>query len=212
MLSLDAYACPLIAVLRGLSPEEASHVGQALFDAGFRLLEVPLNRPGALEALRALLKVAPGDAIVGGGDALSMRDVDAIADAGGRMIASPNCDPAVIQHTIARGLLSLPGVATATEAFRALQAGAHGLKLFPAEAIPPFAVRALRSVLPSSTYLLPAGSIGPQDVAAYMAAGANGFAIGNQLYRPNVEPSTLKAAAGEFMEARAKLLEPESPP
>lgn len=199
--------CPLAAILRGLSPAEAPRVGQVLFDAGFRMLEVPLNRPGALDAIRALVRIAPDDALIGGGTILTTNDVDAVKEAGGRLMVSPNCEPEVIAHAVSRGMVTLPGVATATEAFRALRAGAHGLKLFPAEMILPPVVKALRSVLPPETALFPVGGIHPENMAGFFAAGATGFGIGSQLYKPGMDEAAVKRAAGQFMAARRKLLQ-----
>jgi 2-dehydro-3-deoxyphosphogalactonate aldolase len=207
MPTLANYPFPLIAILRGLAPAEAPHVGRALFDAGFRLLEVPLNRPGAFDAIRALREIAPSDALVGGGTVLTIEDIDAIGAAGGQLIVSPNCEPDVIRYAVQRGMLVLPGVATATEAYRALAAGAQGLKLFPAEMITPPVVKALRSILPAETLLLPVGGIDPRNMAPYIEAGANGFGIGGQLYKPGIEPAALKQAAESFMAARKALLQ-----
>jgi len=206
MYLLAQDPCPLVAILRGLTPSEAPHVGQTLFDAGFRVLEVPLNRVGALDAIRALLEIAPADSIVGGGTMLSREDVDAVAKAGGKLMVSPNCEPDVIRHAVEAGMLALPGVATPTEAYRALAAGAHGLKLFPAEMIGPSVVKAMRSVMPDKTYLLPVGGITAQNMMAFVQAGANGFGIGSQLYQPSVEPAALKQAASAFMQARQAIL------
>jgi 2-dehydro-3-deoxyphosphogalactonate aldolase len=206
MESFTPSPCPLAAILRGLAPAEAPRVGQILLNAGFRMLEVPLNRPGAIDAIRALLKVAPDDALIGGGTILTMRDVDAVKQAGGRLIVSPNCEPEVIAYAVEREMIVLPGVATPTEAFRALQAGAHGLKLFPAEMIPPAVVKAMRSVLPSDTHLLPVGGIRPDNMAAYFEAGATGFGIGSQLYKPGMDETAIKRAADAFMAARQALL------
>jgi 2-dehydro-3-deoxyphosphogalactonate aldolase len=206
MLTLETYACPLIAILRGLTPTEAPGVGQILFDGGFRLLEVPLNRAGALDAIRALLRIAPPDALIGGGTVLTIEEVDAVREAGGQLIVSPNCAPEVIRHAVAKGMLALPGVATPSEAFQALAAGAHGLKLFPAEMITPPVVKALRSVVPAETYLLPVGSIHPHNIATYVEAGASGFGIGGQLYQPGVGRAALKSAAETFMRARQALI------
>lgn len=207
MPTLADYPLPLIAILRGLAPEEAPHVGQLLFDAGFRLLEVPLNRPGACDAIRALRKIAPPDALVGGGTVLTIADVDAIAEAGGQLIVSPNCEPEVIRYAVRKEMLVMPGVATPTEAFRGLAAGAQGLKLFPAEMITPPVVKAMRSILPADTCLLPVGGIHPHTMAAYMEAGASGFGIGSQLYKPGIEPGALKRAAVSFMLARQAILQ-----
>jgi 2-dehydro-3-deoxyphosphogalactonate aldolase len=207
MYTLDNDPCPLVAILRGLTAAEVPSVGPILFEAGFRLLEVPLNRPGALEAINALSKIAPSDALIGGGTMLTAGDVDAVKNAGGQFMVSPNCEPDVIRHAVACGMLALPGVCTPTEAFRALAAGAHGLKLFPAEMMPPAVVKALRSVLPGNTYLLPVGGIHPGNIAAYIDAGASGFGIGSQLYRPGIDQASLKRAAESFKEARQSVVQ-----
>jgi 2-dehydro-3-deoxyphosphogalactonate aldolase len=207
MPSLDNFPFPLVAILRGLTQADAPAIGRVLFDAGFRLLEVPLNRPGALDAIRALLEIAPPDALIGAGTVLTRGDVDAVKNAGGQFMVSPNCEPDVIRHAVQNDMLALPGIATPTDAFKALEAGAHGLKLFPAEMIPPAVVKALRSVLPEKTYLLPVGGINPSNMGAYVDAGANGFGIGGQLYRPGTEPSSVKRAAETFMRARAELMQ-----
>lgn len=207
MPTLETYPCPLIAILRGLTPSEAPGVGQILFDGGFRLLEVPLNRAGAFDAIRALTRIAPPDALIGGGTVLTTDDVDAVSEAGGQLIVSPNCAPDVIRHAVTKGMLALPGVATPSEAFQALAAGAHGLKLFPAEMITPPVVAALRSVVPAKTYLLPVGSIHPHHIAPYIEAGASGFGIGGQLYQPGIDRAALKSAAAAFMLARQAVLE-----
>jgi 2-dehydro-3-deoxyphosphogalactonate aldolase len=206
MLTLDKYPCPLIAILRGLTSSDASAVGHALFDSGFRLLEVPLNRPGAIDAMRALIEIAPKDAIIGGGTVLTVGDVDAVAAAGGQMIVSPDCNQEVIAHSVKKGLLSLPGVATPSEAFRALAAGAHGLKLFPAEMMSPGVVKSLRSVVPKEVHLLPVGGVRPENMQAYADAGASGFGIGSMLYRPGAALSALRSSADSFMSARAMIL------
>lgn len=198
--------CPLVAILRGLTPAEAPGVGRILFDAGFRMLEVPLNRPGAIDAMHALIKIAPDDALIGAGTVLNVNEVDAVMEAGGRLIVSPHCAPDVIAHAAKHGMITLPGVATPTEAFNALAAGAHGLKLFPAEIIPPAAVKAIGSILPSNTPLFPVGGIHPHSMAAYLAAGATGFGIGGQLYRPRIDAAALQQSAEAFMAARAALL------
>jgi 2-dehydro-3-deoxyphosphogalactonate aldolase len=192
---------PLVAILRGLDPLEAGAVGRVLFDAGWRLLEVPLNRPGALDAIRILVDMAPPDAIVGGGTMLSVADVDAVAQAGGRLFVSPNCNPAVIAHARGAGMLCAPGVATPTEAFAALDAGAHALKLFPAESIGPAGLKAMKSVLPAGTPLWPVGGVAPEQIAAWKAAGATGAGIGGQLFAPGVSLDELAGRARAFAAA-----------
>jgi len=192
---------PLVAILRGLDPQDAALVGRVLFDAGWRMLEVPLNRPGALDAIRILVDMAPPDAIVGGGTMLSVADVDAVARAGGRMFVAPNCNPAAIAHARAVGMLCAPGVATPTEAFAALDAGAHALKLFPAESIGPAGLKALTSVLPAGTPLWPVGGVTPEQIPAWKKAGATGAGIGGQLYTPGIAPDDLAARAAAFATA-----------
>ncbi|MBW8897016.1 MAG: 2-dehydro-3-deoxy-6-phosphogalactonate aldolase [Massilia sp.] len=192
---------PLVAILRGLDPKDAPAVGRILFDAGWRLLEVPLNRPGALDAIRILVDMAPPDAIVGGGTMLSVADVDAVARAGGRLFVAPNCNPAAIAHARAAGMLCAPGVATPTEAFVALDAGAHALKLFPAESIGPAGLKAMTSVLPAGTPLWPVGGVTPEQIPAWKKAGATGAGIGGQLFAPGIAPDDLAARASAFAAA-----------
>lgn len=206
MFDLQTYPCPLVAILRGLAPTEAEGIARTLFNAGFRMLEVPLNRPGACDAIRAIRKIAPANSIVGGGTILNTDDVDAVYEAGGRLMVSPNCEPAVVRHAVDKGMLALPGVATPTEAFRALDAGAHGLKLFPAELLPPSVVKAMRSVLPSNIHVLPVGGVNPGNMKSYFEAGATGFGIGSQLYQPGMHADAVAKSASEFMQARQALL------
>lgn len=207
MRSLHDYPLPLVAILRGLTPAEAPAIGGVLFDTGFRLLEVPLNWPEALRAMQALMRNAPDDALVGAGTVLSEDDVDAVKDAGGQFIVAPNCEPDVIARAVKKDMLAMPGVTTPTEAFRALSAGAHGLKLFPAQMVPPEVVKSLRSVLPAKTHLLPVGGIQPHNMALYVEAGASGFGIGGQLYRPGMNPIAVQRAAESFMAARQAILQ-----
>ena len=183
-LLLQARQMPLVAILRGLEPAHAADVGAALVQSGFRTLEVPLNRPGALECIEILARTLPEDALVGGGTMLSTADVDAVHAAGGRLMVSPNCNTRVIAHAADLGMLCAPGVATPTEAFAALEAGAHALKLFPAEMVGHGGLKALRSVLPAGTDFWPVGGITPESMGAWVKAGATGFGIGGQLYAP----------------------------
>jgi 2-dehydro-3-deoxyphosphogalactonate aldolase len=173
--------CPLVAILRGVSPEQAVPVGQVLWDAGFRVIEVPLNSPLPLRSI-ALLRQALPDALIGAGTVLSVADVHAVKAAGGQLVVAPNCNLQVIRAAVDAGMVCLPGVATPTEAFAALEAGAHGLKIFPAEMVPPLAIKALRAVLPADCIILPVGGIGLHNMAAYRQAGANGFGLGSALY------------------------------
>lgn len=195
-------AAPLVAVLRGLPPAEAPAVGQALVDSGWRLLEVPLNSPDPLRSIESLAAAFP-QALVGAGTVLTVAQVHEVHAAGGRLVVSPNVDAAVVRAAVARGMVCLPGVATPTEAFPALAAGAHGLKLFPAEMIPPAAVKAMRAVLPPQALLLPVGGIGAANMAAYRAAGANGFGIGSSLYRPGTSAAHVREQALDTLAAWA---------
>jgi 2-dehydro-3-deoxyphosphogalactonate aldolase len=203
MIDLQRFAPPLVAILRGLEPERAADVAQVLFAAGFRIVEVPLNRPGAIEAIATIARDAPDDALVGGGTMLTVDDVDAVHAAGGRLMVAPNCEPAVINRAAALGMVTAPGVATPTEAFAALAAGAHGLKLFPAELITPAVLKALCAVLPRGVPLLPVGGISPANMAIYRAAGATGFGIGSALYAPGKAAETVRATARQFVAAHA---------
>lgn len=194
-------ALPLVAILRGLTPEEAVDQAEALMGAGFRLIETPLNAPGALEAL-ALLAARFGDkALIGAGTVTTPEAVRAVKAAGGRLIVAPNFDPRVAAAARDLGLVYGPGVGTATEAFAALEAGAAFLKLFPAEMIPPAAVKALRAVTPPGTKLLPVGGVSPETMGPYRAAGASGFGLGSALWRPGQKPETTAERARAFVEA-----------
>jgi 2-dehydro-3-deoxyphosphogalactonate aldolase len=196
---------PLVAILRGLTPPRAVEVAQALFDTGFRILEVPLNRPGALESIALIAAMAPADALIGAGTVLTVADVEAVHAAGGRLIVSPNCDPAVIERAAALHMICAPGIVTPTEAFAALKAGAHALKLFPAESVGQAGCKALLSVLPAGTDLWPVGGITPESMAAWRQAGATGFGIGSQLFKPEMATAQVAQVAREFVAAWAAL-------
>jgi 2-dehydro-3-deoxyphosphogalactonate aldolase len=163
---------PLVAILRGLPAEDAASVGAALFEAGFQAVEVPLNRPGALRAIATLAALAPAGALIGAGTVMSPQEVQAVSEAGGRLIVCPHCDPAVIDEAVALGLWCVPGVGTASEAFTALRHGAHGLKLFPAEVWGPRGLKALKAVLPEGTPLWPVGGVAADNLAAGFASAA----------------------------------------
>ena len=183
--------CPLVAILRGISPAQAVPVGQVLWDAGFRVIEVSLNSPLPLRSV-ALLRQALPDALIGAGTVLAVADVHAVKAAGGQLVVAPNCNLQVIKAAVVAGMVCLPGVATPTEAFAALEAGAHGLKIFPAEMVPPSAIKAMRAVLPADCVILPVGGIGPHNMAAYRQAGANGFGLGSALYRSDMALHDIK--------------------
>jgi 2-dehydro-3-deoxyphosphogalactonate aldolase len=191
---------PLIAILRGLTPAEAPAIGQALVDSGFALIEVPLNSPEPLQSIAALTQLFP-QALIGAGTVLNTQQVQAVHAAGGRLVVSPNFNPAVVAQALALGMVVLPGVATPSEAFAALDAGAHGLKLFPAEMISPATVKALRAVLPQEAALMPVGGITPDNMAAYRAAGASGFGLGSALYAPGRSAQQVCDSAAEFVRA-----------
>jgi 2-dehydro-3-deoxyphosphogalactonate aldolase len=193
-------ANPLIAILRGLKPDEAADTAAALTGAGFTILEVPLNSPDPLDSIRRMVTAAP-DAIVGAGTVLTRDQVGRVADAGGRIIIAPNFDPRVAAEARRLSLAYCPGVGTVSEAFAALEAGAAALKLFPAEMIPPAAVRAMRAVLPRETRLLPVGGIDPSTMAGYVRAGANGFGLGSALYKPGQDAAATGRRAQDFMAA-----------
>lgn len=201
MSASSIAAPPLAAILRGLEPERAAEVARVLFDAGFRIVEVPLNRPGALESIAAIGRMAPADALVGGGTMLTPADVDAVHAAGGRLMVAPNCQPAVIAQARQRGMVAVPGVATPSEAFAALDAGAHVLKLFPAEVVGAPGLRAMASVLPAGTALWPVGGITAESLAVWVKAGASGFGLGSQLFRPGMALADIDRAARAFMDA-----------
>lgn len=194
-------ALPLVAILRGLTPEEAVEVGEALLDAGFICLEVPLNSPRPLESIR-LLRDALGDrAIVGAGTVLTPEAVREVVEAKGQIIISPNADADVIRETVAVGALSMPGVFTATEAFAALKAGAQVLKLFPSEIAGPAGLKALRAVLPAGQRLYAVGGVTPETLATWRTAGASGFGIGGALFRPGMTAAEVGERARAFVTA-----------
>lgn len=199
----DSYLqqLPLIAILRGVKPEEIVPVGLALYDAGFRLIEIPLNSPQPLKSI-GLLAAELGDrALIGAGTVLSTGQVEEVAQAGGRLIVSPNCNPEVIRATRRAGLFSSPGVATPSEGFAALEAGAQVLKLFPAEQFNPSIVKAWRAVFSRDIALLPVGGITPAGMAAYVDAGASGFGLGSALYKPGMSATEVGENGKAFVAA-----------
>jgi 2-dehydro-3-deoxyphosphogalactonate aldolase len=193
--------CPLIAILRGVRPDEVEDVGEALVEAGFTLIEVPMNSPDPLDSVARLATRFAGRAIIGAGTVLREDQVAAVAAAGGTMIISPNANLRVIAASAAAGLVSLPGIATPSEAFAALEAGATALKLFPAEAASPTVVKAMRAVLPREARLLPVGGIAPDNMGPWTAAGAAGFGLGSALYKPGMRAAEIGANARAFVQA-----------
>jgi 2-dehydro-3-deoxyphosphogalactonate aldolase len=191
---------PLVAILRGLTPQDALSVGTALFDAGLRVLEVPLNSPRPLDSIALLAREFGERCLVGAGTVLTPEQVAQVKDAGGRIIVMPHGDTTVIRAAKAAGLVCTPGVATPTEAFAALAAGADALKLFPAEQLPPPVLKAWSSVLPKGTALLPVGGITPDNMAPYRKAGAAGFGIGSALYSPGIDANEVARRARAFVD------------
>ena len=196
--------CPLVAILRGLTPDEAEPVGEALVEAGLRLIEVPLNSPQPLESIARLAARFGEVATIGAGTVTTVAQVAEVRDSGGTLIVSPHTDERVIAATAAEGLVSLPGFLTPSEALAALGAGAHGLKLFPAEAVSPAALKAQRAVLPREVPILPVGGIGPDSLAPWLAAGADGFGLGSALYRPGLTAAEVSDHAHRFVVALAE--------
>jgi 2-dehydro-3-deoxyphosphogalactonate aldolase len=196
---------PLVAILRGIRPDESTPILMALIDAGFQLIETPLNSPQPLETIRLMRMVSPKEVLIGAGTVRTLDDVAKVADAGGDIIVMPHADTKIVAFAKARGLIALPGVATPTEAFAALDAGADALKAFPAELIAPPIVKAWRAVIPASVPILPVGGIAPASMAAYIAAGADGFGLGSALYRPGDGAKKVAENAAAFVAAWRKI-------
>jgi 2-dehydro-3-deoxyphosphogalactonate aldolase len=194
-------AMPLIAILRGIAPAEAVAVGLTLAEAGFRIIEVPLNSPQPLRSIELLARELGGRCLVGAGTVMSAAQAEQVADAGGRLIVMPHGDAAVIGAAKARGLSCAPGVATPSEGFAALAAGADALKLFPAELLQPPVLKALRAVFPADTLFVPVGGITPQNMGAYVAAGASGLGLGSALYKPGMAAAQVRVKAEAFVQA-----------
>lgn len=201
MLNTALQQLPLVAILRGIRPEEVEAIADSLYAAGFRVIEVPLNSPQALDSIARLARRLPDDALVGAGTVLSTDAVRDVQQAGGRLIVMPHAEVAVIRAAKASDLACVPGAATPTEAFAALQAGADALKLFPAELVTPAVVKALRAVLPRDVKLLPVGGITPETMAVYHRAGADGFGLGSALYAPGMTADDVGQRARAFAQA-----------
>jgi 2-dehydro-3-deoxyphosphogalactonate aldolase len=200
---LETYLTPLplIAVLRGIAPEEIPAIGDVLFEAGFRILEVPLNSPRPFESIALLGKRLGRSCLTGAGTVRDPADVARVRDAGGSLIVMPHADLAVVREAKRAGMIALPGVATPTEAFAALDAGADGLKMFPAEGLPPAVLKAWRAVLPNSALVFPVGGIRPDNMGDYWTAGASGFGTGSNLYRPGASADDVRTVAARFAAA-----------
>lgn len=199
----EAFArCSLIAILRGVRPDEVIRIGNALADAGFSIIEIPLNSPNALESIERLAEHLADRCLIGAGTVLTRDQVQSVRLAGGRIIVSPNSDRAVIAAARDAGLDAVPGYFTPTEAFGAIEAGASALKLFPAEAASPAVLRAHRAVLPNAIPVVAVGGITPEAMAQWSLAGASGFGLGSSLYRPGTTCGEVRDAAGRFVETR----------
>jgi 2-dehydro-3-deoxyphosphogalactonate aldolase len=206
MKALDQFRtalddCPLVAIIRGVTPTDVEAISEAILAAGIRIVEVPLNSPDPFASIRHLSSCMGERAVVGAGTVLTAEDVARTEEAGGRLIVSPNTSPAVIEATARRGMVSAPGYFTPTEAFAALDAGAHCLKLFPAEAASPAVVKAHRAVLPADVPLLVVGGVRPDNLKAFLQAGATGFGLGSGLYRPGQTPAQVRQQAQAYVDA-----------
>nr|WP_319390685.1 2-dehydro-3-deoxy-6-phosphogalactonate aldolase [uncultured Cohaesibacter sp.] len=193
--------CPLVAILRGVTPEEVLGIGQVLVDSGFSIIEVPLNSPRPFESISILQESLGRRALIGAGTVLSTEAVEGVAAAGGKLIVMPHSDIEVIAHAKSLGLSCVPGVVTPTEAFAALKAGADALKLFPAESAAPAVVKAMMAILPKSTRILPVGGISPETMDGYWAAGAAGFGLGGALYKAGMSADEVAVNAAAFIKA-----------
>lgn len=192
---------PLIAILRGLTPDKAEAVGQALVEAGIRIIEVPLNSPDPFRSIGILARALPKEVLVGAGTVLDPEDVNGVHDVGGQLIVMPHADTQVIRRAKELRLICTPGVATPTEAFAALKAGADAIKVFPAEGVPPVVVKAWRAVLPKDAIVLPVGGIKPNTMKPYVDAGADGFGLGSALFAPAMSVDDIGKNARTFAEA-----------
>lgn len=191
--------CPLIAIIRGVKPDEVEAIGEALWDAGIRIIEVPLNSPRPFDSIERLARSLGERALVGAGTVLEEADVSRVRDAGGRIIVSPGTRSEVIEASVHAGLISVPGYFTPSEGLAALRAGAHALKFFPAEAASPSVVKAHRSVMPANVALLVVGSIQPDDMRSWREAGADGFGLGSGLFKPGQSPSRASEQARAYV-------------
>ena len=191
----------LIAILRGLHPQEAAAIGEVLYAAGFRVIEVPLNSPVPYESIRILRDTLPADCLIGAGTVLSPAQVEQVKAAGGQVIVMPHSDPTVLRAAKAAGLFLSPGVATPTEAFAALAEGADVLKMFPAEQMGPAVVKAWLAVLPAGTVLVPVGGITPDNMQAFIDAGVKGFGLGSGLFKPGMTAEQVAANAKAYVAA-----------
>jgi 2-dehydro-3-deoxyphosphogalactonate aldolase len=198
-LQVRMTECPLVAIIRGVTPDEAVSIGETLYAAGIRIIEVPLNSPEPIDSIRRLAEALGERALIGAGTVLHAAQVAEVRGAGGRLIVSPNTDTAVIAASAEAGLVSLPGYFTPSEAFDAIRAGATGLKLFPAEGAAPAVVKAQRAVLPKDLPLFVVGGVTPDNMQPWLDAGANGFGLGSGLYKPGMTPEQVSERAQAYV-------------
>ncbi|TRD22651.1 2-dehydro-3-deoxy-6-phosphogalactonate aldolase [Palleronia caenipelagi] len=203
-LSTAMAANPLIAILRGLVPDNAEAVSDVLVEAGFRIIEVPLNSPDPCASIARIAKRHGETAVVGAGTVLTVADVEVVAEAGGRIIVCPNMNPEVGRAAVERGLYWCPGAITPSEAFAALEIGAAVLKIFPAELVPPAAIKAMRAVLPPETVIAAVGGITPETMDQWTEVGVNGFGLGSALFKPSYTLEEIAERAAAFVSALAQ--------
>jgi 2-dehydro-3-deoxyphosphogalactonate aldolase len=186
---------PLVAILRGLKPEETPAAIEALLNAGFRAIEIPLNSPDPFKSIEIAVKMAPADALIGAGTVLTIADVDRLENAGGRLFVSPNVDVPVLSHAVSKRMVTLPGCFTASEALAAAAAGATGLKFFPASALGPSGIAAIRTVLPPDVMIAAVGGVSDENFADYAKAGVKAFGLGSSLYKPGMDAADISRRA-----------------
>ena len=192
---------PIVAILRGVRPDEVEAIGDALTDAGIGIVEVPLNSPSPFDSIARLASRLAGRAVVGAGTVLTRGEVEQVNEAGGSLVVSPNCEPEVIAHAKSLGMISLPGVFTPTEAFAALRAGADGLKFFPSSLHGPDGIKAIRAVLPEGTKVYAVGGVDAGNMGDWLAVGTDGFGIGSALYKPGIDAAQVGERARGFVAA-----------
>ncbi len=194
-------ACGIVAILRGVTPDEVVDVSTALYEAGVRVVEVPLNSPQPFVSIEKIAKAFAGRMIVGAGTVLSVQDVNVLKASGGEISVSPDCNEAVIARAIELGMVPLPGVFTPTEAFAAIRVGATHLKLFPAEAASPAVIKAWKAVLPKAVKIYAVGGVTPDNMAEWLAAGTSGFGIGSSIFKPGMSAAAVREGAGRLVSA-----------
>ncbi len=195
----------LVAILRGVTPAAITQVAHTLHASGIRCIEVPLNSPDPFASIASLAALELRDALVGAGTVLNVGDVERTHAAGGRLVVAPNCNPEVIRRALQLGMSMMPGVATATECFQAIDAGAQELKLFPAVSYGPAHLRALKSVLPKQLRVYPVGGVGAADIASWVAAGADGFGFGSEIFKPDYTLADIDARARKLVQTLASV-------